>query len=203
MNSYSLTKAGEFATSLGAIITTAALIWFYVWPRIKKWWGPYRDGIQSMMCLPVKLDEITTNQSNHYESTTTRINAVATEVATLASITRARADANPHEANFEANADGLLIAVNKTYTRWANREMKEVLNHGWKNTVHYLDRERVSDEWTEAVSQGRALTMRYRLIDGTLVEATATPIPEGVMPCERWVGVMRKVVDNEQAFNNG
>lgn len=177
--------------------TLGGLFLKYVKPRIGSWWGPYRDGIQSMKLLQGKLDEITSNQSKNHESTTTKINAVATDVATLASITRARADANPHEANFEANSEGLLVNVNKTYTRWVNRELKEVLNHGWKNQIHPLDRERVSEEWDEAIRDSRASTMRYRLLDGTLVEATATPIPEGVIPCERWVGVIRRVIDDQ------
>jgi len=202
MSPAAINQYGELATSLGVIAGGIISAYYWVWPRFSKLWASYRERVKAKNDLPAKLDALIANQQANHESTTTKISAVAADVATLASITRARADANPHEANFEANAEGMLIAVNKTYTRWVNRELKEVLNHGWKNTVHPLDRDRVSEEWDQTVIEGRASNMKYRLLDGTLVEATATPIPEGVIPCERWVGVIRKVKEDELAVSH-
>lgn len=165
----------------------------FVWPHIKGWYQPYVDGVKNLMLVPDQLSDMKAAGDERDKA----LKQIQQDVAMMNSVNRARADANPHEANFEANSEGLLTWVNRTYLRWANRELREVLNHGWINCIHPDDRARVISEWDGAIDDCRTSSLRYRLIDGTLVEATATPIPEGVIPCERWVGVIRKVLDDE------
>lgn len=180
---------------------------FWKWgrPKLSAWWEPYRDGIQGVKDMPVKLKEITEKQDRNHETNTkaheaaiAKIDTVVKDVSTLTSTMRARADANPHEAYFEFNADGLLIGANKTFTRWVNREMREILGYGWKNTIHWKDRDRAVEEITEAVVECRSVSLRFKLIDETLVELTMAPIPEGQMPCEKFIGVIRRVRDDDR-----
>lgn len=164
----------------------------FVFPHVRSWYQPKLEKVTKLFLVPAQLSEMKAASDERDKA----LKQIQQDVAMMNSVNRARADANPHEANFEANGDGLLTWVNRTYLRWVNRELKEVLNHGWINCIHPDDRARVISEWEDAIEDCRTSSLQYRLIDGTLVEATATPIPEGTIPCERWVGVIRKVKED-------
>ena len=120
--------------------------------------------------------------------------AIGKTVNLMAATMRATSNTNPRMATFEASPLGALIDANKTYLRWTGRQLNEMLGWGWINTVHQEDREQVRHEWLQAIADVRTSVMKYRIVDedGEVlhVEVTTTPIPEGVMPCEKWVGVM-------------
>lgn len=126
-----------------------------------------------------------------------RLEAVASQVMRLSSSYRVSQDSDPRRATFECHADGRTEVVNKTYLRWTGLQEREVVGFGWLNAVAPEDQQRVRAEWHLAVSESRTCSMRFRMIDadgGTfLVESTATPIPEGQAPPDRWIGIFFKV----------
>lgn len=123
-----------------------------------------------------------------------KADAISKTLNLMAATMRAQSNTNPRMALFEADASGRLIDANKTYLRWTGLTIQELLGWGWINGVHPEDREKVRAEWLQAVSDVRTSAMRYRVVDDegrvVVVDVTATPIPEGVVPCEKWVGVM-------------
>jgi PAS domain S-box-containing protein len=210
--------AVAFSTLLGL------LYGFYVWvlPKLRTAKARCSDFIYSVERIPQALDAISSikdikaqvdtitkqvspNGGSSMPDSMKRIEAkladnankaesIGKTVNLMAATMRATQNTNPRMATFEADAEGRLIDANKTYLRWAGRQLNEMLGWGWITTVHVDDREQVRREWVQAVADVRTSVMKYRIVDedGEVihVEVTATPIPEGVMPCEKWVGVM-------------
>lgn len=123
-----------------------------------------------------------------------RAESINKTVELMAATMRATSNTNPRMATFETSASGMLIDCNKTYLRWTGRTLDEMLNWGWINCVHPDDKVTVRREWLEAVADVRQSVLRYRMLDEDggcfKVEVTATPIPEGALTCEKWVGVI-------------
>lgn len=173
------------------------------------------DAIQSIEGMKAQLNTITKqvmpnggsslpDSMKRIESTlksnAERSEAIGKTVNLMAATMRATTNTNPRMATFEAAPSGMLTDANKTYLRWTGRQLNEMLGWGWITTVHPADREQVRHEWLQAIADVRTSVMRYRIVDEDgevlVVEVTATPIPEGVMPCEKWVGVMYLVEAN-------
>jgi PAS domain S-box-containing protein len=123
-----------------------------------------------------------------------RSEATGKNVALMTATMRATSNTNPRMATFETSSEGLLVDCNKTYLRWTGKTLNEMLNWGWINTVHPDDRDMIRREWNQAVVDVRQSIHKYRMLDEDgacfYVEVTATPIPEGSYPCEKWVGVI-------------
>lgn len=126
-----------------------------------------------------------------------RFEAMASQVMRLSSSYRVSQDSDPRRATFECHADGRTEVVNKTYLRWTGLQEREVIGFGWLNAVAPEDQQRVRAEWHLAVAESRTCSMRFRMIDADgdtfLVESTATPIPEGQAPPDRWIGIIFRV----------
>lgn len=181
---------GEVAGALVAIAAAVAAIASWLKPSFIS----VKHRVTSLLDVPDRLTGIEGNQAKNHG----RIEEIAVNVNILTSTTRARMDANPHEAYFECDTHGRWNSVNKTFLTWTNSRVEEVVNHGWINMIHFQDRERVRDEWDLAIGDSRTSSIACRLRDGSPIELTATPIPEGIIPCERWVGVIRKVFEGER-----
>jgi PAS domain S-box-containing protein len=70
---------------------------------------------------------------------------------------RAKAIANDSaEALMEMDATGAMVWCNRTYSRMVGRDKSELMGWGFLNTIDPRDRERVKDEWLEAVQNGIA-----------------------------------------------
>lgn len=120
--------------------------------------------------------------------------AIGKTVNLMAATMRAESNTDPRKAKFEASPTGELTDANETYLRWTGLSMPRMVRWGWINSVHPDDRDAVRREWLQAISDVRTSAMKYRIVDedGEIihVEVTATPIPEGVTPCEKWIGVI-------------
>lgn len=129
------------------------------------------------------------------------LQGVTKTVSAMSLTMRVRDDSDPRRGTFEADQHGLLVDCNKTYLRWTGRTLQEMFGWGWINAVHHDDRERVRDEWQQAIEDCRLSGLRFRLVnlegDCITVESTATPVPEGQQHPERWVGIMFRVDDVE------
>lgn len=167
------------------------------------------ESMQSVEVLSTKLNiimkQVMPNGGSSLADSMTRVenklvdnakkaDGISKTVELMAATMRATSNTNPRMATFEASCDGHLTDCNKTYLRWTGRTLDEMLNWGWITTVHPEDRDAVRKEWMQAVGDVRQSILKYRMLneDGGCfyVEVTATPIPEGTFPCEKWVGVI-------------
>lgn len=155
------------------------------------------DGGTSLADALQRIESVLQNQSDIQVLRGNQVQAIATQVSVMVATMVATSNTDPRKATFEANSEGLVTDANKTYMRWTGLQLPEVLGWGWINSVHPADRDAVRKEWKNAVAEHRMSTMRYRIMDtdGEVfeVEATATPIPEGQVPCDRWVGAIFRV----------
>jgi PAS domain S-box-containing protein len=65
----------------------------------------------------------------------------------------------------EFDPTGGLVWCNRTYQRFVNRDFTELKGMGWLNTICYQDRQKVTDEWLEAVAQGRDYEATFRILN--------------------------------------
>lgn len=102
----------------------------------------------------------------------------------------------------EFNAIGQLIWANRTYARWVNRDLAELVGNGWINTVFLADRDRVKREWAEVVREGRNYETAYRDVtpDGKVflvaVRATAMRASDGSV-----IGFMKTLTKAEDTHH--
>jgi len=152
------------------------------------------NGGSSMVDSMRRIEALQETQSQVNAEHGEQLKSVSKQMAMLTNTMRANLNTNPRLATFEADDKGRLIDANKTYLRWTGLQLVELLGWGWINAVHPEDRARVRAEWNEAIADCRISTIHYRMIDndgGIMnVEGTCTPIPEGVFPCDKWVGAI-------------
>lgn len=113
-------------------------------------------------------------------------------------VMRAHYDADGTYARFETDGLGRNTWVNRTYLRWVNRSLEQMLGYGWINAVAPEHREIVREEWELAVSERREFAMRYKLQTNYgitfEVDCVAAPVvgEDPYLP-ERWVGYMMRL----------
>jgi PAS domain S-box-containing protein len=92
------------------------------------------------------------------------------------------------------DAAGKLTNVNRQYQRMMGYSLAEVMGEGWINCIHPEDRERVVDNWKDAVTAGREVSedIKYLRADGTSFVAHANVYrevdDEGVI--RGWLGII-------------
>ena len=65
---------------------------------------------------------------------------------------------------FETDAEGNCTWVNRRLIRMTGRSFEELRGHGWVNTVHPEDRDRVEKEWESAQMENRAFMVSFRML---------------------------------------
>ncbi len=91
-----------------------------------------------------------------------RINNISIKLAKARSMTRMILDKDPCGA-FETDNLGKCIWANKAYLKITENTMDDVLGNGWISTIYAEDRDRVYNEWNDAVEQERVFIMDYRI----------------------------------------
>lgn len=176
------------ATLLGMIASSATAVFLVFRRRIRRWWTPYRSGLDALSEVPAMREGIDACQSNLAE--------VRASMGLIAMHMRARSDINIRAAEFETGEDGANTYVSQTYARWLGVGKNELLGWGWVNFIHPEDRARVRREWDQCRVEHRVYTARHRIVtsDGDVidVETLVSPIPDSP-PAMSWLGVMRKV----------
>jgi diguanylate cyclase (GGDEF)-like protein/PAS domain S-box-containing protein len=83
---------------------------------------------------------------------------------------------------FRTDADGRCVFVNDRWCEFAGIPAHEALGHGWVQTIHPDDRDRVVDEWNAATTERRDSNIEFRCQrpDGTVtwVSGSATTLIE-------------------------
>lgn len=81
---------------------------------------------------------------------------------------------------WESDQDGKCVRVNGQYAKLAERDTTELVGSGWENFVDPLDRERVYEEWGEAVKRKRVFESSFNVRSKSgkkfSVRAVAMPI---------------------------
>lgn len=97
---------------------------------------------------------------------------------------------------WESDANGDCVKANRALLQLTGRSLQEMQGGGWENSIVSADRDRVWDEWCDAVERRRSFESRYRIrsIDGEIytVDAIATPIRDGDA-VSGWLGKYRDV----------
>jgi len=65
---------------------------------------------------------------------------------------------------FESDLNGRYVWVNEKYASLFGKSASHFLGHGWKNTIHPEDRERVEEGWAQSVKDGIDSEPIYRAI---------------------------------------
>jgi PAS domain S-box-containing protein len=169
--------------AIGAVAGAIGTVWVFFRKRIRKWWEPYRAGLQGAAAVPRLQGAIETLEK-------------AMHLMTMHM--RAQGDTDIERGQFETDETGALTYVNLTYARWLGVGKAELLGWGWVNYILPDDRIRVRGEWDACRAEHRVFNIRFRMLDSggdsIPVDVLATPIPESP-PAKRWLGVIRRVVD--------
>lgn len=122
---------------------------------------------------------------------------LAKDMVLLGATMRAVVASDPTIATIEATPEGLLRDANRTFLHWTGRTFAEIERWGWLNCVAEEQRQKVRAEWESAVRDVRGVVIGFDLlsVDGSRlpVRATLTPIPEGIIPCEKFIGVIHRL----------
>lgn len=177
-------------TLIGIVGSGIGAFWLAFRKKLKRWWRPYRAGIDGMSELPMMREAVEQSRKD--------MHLLRKEVALVGLQIKARADINIANAEFECDAMGALTYASRTYARWLGVGKQDLLGWGWVNYIHPDDRLKVRQEWDLCRAEHRVYSQRCRMIDADgedfTVETIVTPIPD-LSPAKQWIGVIRRVVD--------
>lgn len=110
----------------------------------------------------------------------TKIDNLAEDVSRVRAFQWAFAEALTDKPVFEADEKGACVRVNGAYAKLAERNSPELLGSGWENFVSPQDRQRVFEEWSEAVNRKRIFESIYNVHSRSgrryQIKCTAIPI---------------------------
>lgn len=181
----------------GAVITVGGA-WATVrkglpWVR-QRWANRYSAVVRrSLERLEQQGNEAARERTSHGQ----KLDRMGKDVVILGATMRAVVASDPTIATTEFGPDGLLRDANRTFLHWTGRTFAELERWGWLNSVADEYRQKVRSEWESAVRDVRSLVIGFDLlaVDSSRipVRATLTPIPEGIIPCEKFVGVIHRL----------
>jgi len=133
-------SVGDIAVIGGLLAST------YLWWKNNPW-----KKIRNMWSAPDKVDAIN-------EKLDTIINALNLVISMTQNTWKVM-----DTPLWQADAQGKTIHVNKYFLKILYRQESEMLGNGWINSVHEDDRERVSNEWENAIEGQTNFYLHYRL----------------------------------------
>ncbi|MBW2938176.1 PAS domain S-box protein [Aureisphaera sp. CAU 1614] len=68
-------------------------------------------------------------------------------------------------AIFNTNEEGECTYVNEEWMKYSGMEFNEALRYGWTNAIYPDDKDRVMDEWQEAVSNNSEFQSEFRFLN--------------------------------------
>lgn len=183
----------DIAQGVGALLamlaTAIGTIWLFFRKQLRRWWTPYKKGIEGMSEVPGLKESVELGRGE--------VQVLGQRIALIDLMVRARGDINIETAEFECNELGEYTYVNQTYARWLGVGKEELMRHGWVNFVLQVEREEVRREWALCQHEHRIYNRRVTFVDingeRNVFDVIATPIPS-VAPAKKWIGVMRRVV---------
>lgn len=186
-----------FITAVGGALTTIVAWKARIWPWLKHRWRT-RSKVVMLETL-ARIERSTQTATAERQKIAHDFAELKREFVLFGASVRAMIASDDTLATFEASPAGLLIDANRTYLRWTGKTPAELSGWGWINSVHVQDRQSLRVEWESAVRDVRQAILAFRMLaaDGSdfKVKATITPIPEGIVPCEKFVGVIHRIED--------
>lgn len=181
-------------TAIGGAVGTLYGGYRVLWPRMWRAWAN-RSKVRVEAAL-ARIEQSSATAANERSSVARVVEELKHDFALFRAEISAFVAADPDVATFVASPQGLLTEASKTYLRWTGRSFADLERWGWVNVIHPQDQAKVRSEWDAAVRDQRQSVMRFRMIgaDGGYFEvvATATPIPDGAVTCEKFVGHIRR-----------
>ena len=105
-------------------------------------------------------------------------------------------DAIDQSGSFETDPQGRCIKVSIGYCHLIGRNEEESLGTGWQNFLYEEDREKVSNEWQEAIENKRHFVSTYRMISGEevlKVFCRAYPLLNAKKEITGYFGIIKKI----------
>lgn len=91
-------------------------------------------------------------------------------------------------AYFQADKDGEYIYVSRDWQRLTGTFSEDALGHGWLQSIHEDDRDKIEHTWAKAIAGGGSIRLACRLTCGAQVHITATAIKSPGGALEGFVG---------------
>ena len=101
-------------------------------------------------------------------------------------------------AFFEADSNGRMLWVNTAYLTMVDRELHEVTDNNWRNSIHDLDRPAAVEAWRTAVADNTDYRFKFRVSTDTAefwVIAEALCTKDDLGNVLKFVGALRKIAD--------
>lgn len=177
------------ATLIGMLATGAATVWVFFRGRVRRWWAPYKSGLEGLGELPAIRVEVAESRAE--------MRALSKDLGLLTLAVRIKGDNNLETGEFECGIDGACTYASRTLSRWLSVGKNDLLRWGWINYICPADRLRVRKEWDLCRLEHRIFSMRYDMIDeggeNFPVETIIQPVPDAA-PAKQWMGAIRKIV---------
>ncbi|GAB5095581.1 PAS domain-containing protein [Caballeronia sp. LP006] len=104
---------------------------------------------------------------------------------------------------WSADANGAIRPSGGDWEKFTGAPPDRLMGFGWLDFVHPDDRERTRSTWLDAVRQGNALTLTFRMFrrDGTyrIVQAHAAPLYDHQGALQEWFGTTTDVTPQYEA----
>lgn len=179
-----------------AVGLVAALLAFYSgWiqrPLIAVW-----KWMVAVAKMPARVSDIVNEMNTGDESIHASVRRIERDLCVLTQRQRILAD-DAEDAIVETDHNGLVVWVNRTYSRLMGKTLDEVHGHGWTAVVPADDRERLAQDWLTVVADRREyqrFDQRFIGPDGS--EFTARVRTRAVKASGSeiigWVSLIRKI----------
>jgi PAS domain S-box-containing protein len=124
-----------------------------------------------------------------------QLNRLERQVSTIAAFQYAVADSDP-EPQFRVDQNGLYVSANRALQALVGRSESGFLGSEWETAVCEHDRERVWNDWCDAINRDRTFECQFTVCgaSGVLydVDCIATPI-RAANAVTGWFGRYRRV----------
>ena len=173
----------DIAKLVGAVVAIGSSAWGgyrWLWPRV----APYLSAFAALNTLPAAINEIRKEvKPNGGSSMRDELRRYGHDVRQLGATMRAYFE-NSDDGLFEADSHGRFSYINETLRRWCDRSRSDLFGFGWFSCVADHDRDKVRDEWLEAVAEKREFRQRFAMVSAAgnefSVDVLARPVPDAV-----------------------
>lgn len=171
---------GKALGAITAVVTTMWGAWRYVKPSVV----PYLHALAQLHKMPAMLHDIRKEvRPNGGSSMRDELRNTSNDLRRIGATMRAHFDTND-DGHFEADAQGRFSHINETLRRWCDRSRSDLFGLGWFSCVAEHDRDKVRDEWLEAVAEGREFRKYFAMVAANgnefTVNAQAGPVRDTV-----------------------
>jgi PAS domain S-box-containing protein len=166
----------EWIGAVLGVLASLIAVHRWVWPLLKQGYKNimgYDSLSKRMTTMSAKMDFLVSEmQINGGSSVKDHLCRIEDCVVLANEIQHARMLDSP-DMIFRTDEYGSLLWINRTYARIVKRLPIELENNGWYNIIAEEQRDRVTEKWEDAISEGRELelTLDLQTPDGSTFPA--------------------------------